>query len=171
MIHWWFFNGKWAFCTICTSFRVRNILLLAKIYFSDKVLLWVTQQPVTLISTISIISIISTIYPGADPGPAALPRRGPYGDGGVPGVRVPAAPARQLPGPAVQCDGQLLVTLPAPPRHHQHPLPAPRRVQHPAAAIRINLHQTNIIASSVSCIMLYSLSCHCLTFIHWILLA
>ena len=32
-----------------TSFRVKNILLLAKIYFTDKVLLRVTQQLVTLI--------------------------------------------------------------------------------------------------------------------------
>ena len=43
------FNRKWAFCTICISIRVENILFLAKIYFSDKVLLWVTQQPVTLL--------------------------------------------------------------------------------------------------------------------------
>ena len=43
------FDGKWAFCAICTSFRVKNILLLAKIYFTDKVLLWVTQQLVTLL--------------------------------------------------------------------------------------------------------------------------
>ena len=33
---------------ICTSFSVKNKLLFAKIYFSDKVLLWVTHQPVTL---------------------------------------------------------------------------------------------------------------------------
>ena len=36
---------------ICTSFRVKNILLSAKIYFSDKVLLWVTHQLVTLHSS------------------------------------------------------------------------------------------------------------------------
>ena len=41
------------FCAICTSFRVKNILLLAKIYFTDKVLLWVTQQLVTLIIVIN----------------------------------------------------------------------------------------------------------------------
>ena len=34
---------------ICTSFRVKSILLLEKKYFSDKVLLWVTHQLVTLI--------------------------------------------------------------------------------------------------------------------------
>ena len=38
-----------TFWAICTSFRVKNILLLAKIYFSDKVLHWITHQLVTLI--------------------------------------------------------------------------------------------------------------------------
>ena len=39
----YFFQGRRY-----TSFG-KNILLLAKIYFSDKVLLWVTHQPVTLV--------------------------------------------------------------------------------------------------------------------------
>ena len=57
-----------------TSFKVKNILLLAKIYFSDKVLLWVTHQLVTLTLHYITLHYIVTI-PSATTGTMTVKSR------------------------------------------------------------------------------------------------